>query len=187
MGVGPEHIGADVAPHHELDHAFRYLFLDEMRDTAVPEDVGCDMFLNARMPGNNLEMLVDGRMDERFAMHVHEDQRVPARVRFVAGPPLCQVFVCHYEPDVPGHVGLEVHVRNDTVFIEREIAPGHGPDLANAEPSFVQRHDESPFHGAGARFDHRGDLVRCQQVGGHLGHRILGGYPEFAELGLAEI
>ena len=137
MGVGPEHISADIAPHHEFDHAFRHLFFNEMRDAAVSEDMRRDMFFNACMHGDDFEMLVDGRMDEGPAMHVHEDQCIPARVRFVTGPPLCQVFVRHDEPDVPGHVGLEVHVRNYAVFIEREIAPGHGPDLADAEPAFV--------------------------------------------------
>ena len=183
MGIGPEHIGADVAPHHELNHALGNLFLDEVRDSAVPEDVGRDVFFNARTPGKDLEMLVDGRMDEGLAADVHEDQRVPARVRLVAGPPLCQVFVGHDEPDVPGHVGFEVHVRNDAVFVEREIAPGHGPDLAYAEPSFIQRHDERPLHGAGTGFHHRGDLIGCQEVRGHLGHGVLGGYLELVKLG----
>lgn len=187
VSIRPEHISADVAPHHELDDALRDLFLNEMGDAAVPEDVGGDMLLNARTLGDNLEMLVDGRMDEGLAVHVHEDQGVPARVRLVAGPPLCQVFVGHDEPDVPGHVCLEVHVRNNAVFIEREIAPGHGPNLADAEPSFVQRHDESPLHGTGGCFHHSIDLIRCQQVRSHLGHGILGRYPEFAELALAEI
>ena len=187
MSIGPEHIGADVAPHHELDHALRHLFLDEMRDAAVPEDMGGDMFFNARISRDYFEMLVDGRVNEGPAMHVHEDQRIPARVRLVTGPPLRQVFVGHDEPDIPGHVGLEVHVRNDAVFVEREIAPGHGPDLADAEPSFVQRHDEGPLNRAGACVHHSGDLIGCQQVRGHFGHGILGRYPELAELGLAEI
>jgi len=180
VSIGPEHIGADVAPHHELDHALGYLFLDEMRDAAVPEDMRRDVFFNARTSRDDFEMLVDGCMDKGLAVNVHEDKPIPARVRLVAGPPLRQVFVSHDEPDIPGHVGLEVHVRNNAVFIEREIAPGHGPDLTDAEPAFVQRHDEGPFHRAGTRFHHSGDLIGRQEVSGHLGHRILGRYPEFA-------
>ena len=60
MGVRPEHIGADVAPHHELDHALGYTFLDEMRDPAVPEDMGRDVFPDAGGFRDALEPLVDG-------------------------------------------------------------------------------------------------------------------------------
>ena len=174
MGVGPEHIGADVAPHHELDHALGNAFLDEMRDPAVPEDMGGDVLPDACGLRDALEPLVDGRMGEWFAAFIDEDQRIAARVRFVAGPPLCQVFLGHDEPDVPGHVGLEVHVRDDAVFVKREIAPRHGPDLTDAEPAFVEHHDEGPVNGPGACLHHRGDLIGSQQVCGHLGHGILG-------------
>ena len=186
MGIGPEHIGADVAPHHEFDHALRDLLLDEVRNPAVAKDMRRDMLADAGILRNALEPLVDGRMDEGLAAFVHEDQPFPVRVRFVAGPPLCQVFPGHDEPDVPGHVGLEVHVRDDAVFIEREIAPGHSPDLANPEPAFVEHHDECPVHDPGARLHHRGNFVRCQQVGGHLRHGVLGRRPEFVDLAFGE-
>ena len=137
MGVGPEHISADVAPHHKLDHTLGHAFLDEMRDPAVAEDMGRDVFPDAGCLCYALEPLVDGCVDERLAAFVYEDQPLPARVRFVAGPPLRQVFPGHDEPDVPGHVGLEVHVCDDTVFVEREISPRHGPDFADSVMSIL--------------------------------------------------
>ena len=162
MGVGPEHIGADVAPHHELDHTLGHAFLDEMRDPAVAENMGRDVLADAGCLRYALEPLVDGCMDERLAAFVYEDQYIAARVRLVAGPPLRQVFPGHDEPDVPGHVGLEVHVRNDSIFVKREISPCHGSDLTNAEPAFVERHDNGPVNGPGAGFHHRGDLIGSQ-------------------------
>lgn len=186
VGIGPEHIGTDVAPHHELDHALRDLLLDQVRNPAVAEDMRRDVLADPGSLRDTLEPLVDGRMNEGFAAFVHKDQPLPVRVRFVASPPLCQIFPGHDEPDVPGHVGLEVHVRDDAIFIEREIAPGHGPDLANPEPAFVEHHDERPIHGPGARFHHRGDLVRCQQISSDLGHGVLGGRPEFMDLAFGQ-
>jgi hypothetical protein len=67
----------------------------------------------------------------------------------------------------------------DAIFIEREIAPCHGPDLANPEPAFIEHHDEGPVHGPGARLHHRRNFVRGQQVSGHFGHGVLGRCPEF--------
>ena len=186
MGVGPEHVGADVAPHHELDHALGHTFLDEMRDPAVPEDMGCDVFLYAGCLRDTLEPLVDGCMDERLAAFVYEDQPLPARVRLVARSPLRQVFPGHDEPDVPGHVGLEIHVRDDTVFVERKISPGHGPDLADTEPAFVEAHDDRPVNGPGACLHHCGDLIGSQQVCGHLGHGVLRRGPEFVDFTFGE-
>ena len=186
MGVGPEHIGADVAPHHELDDALRDLLFDEMRYPAVAEDMRRNMLTDTGSHRDALEPLVDGRMDEGFAAFIHEDQPLPARVRLVTGPPLCQVFPGHDEPDVPGHIGLEVHIRDDAVFIEREISPGHSPDLADAESTLIEHHDEGPVHGAGTRFHHCGDLIGGQQVRGHLGHGVLGRCLEFVDLALAE-
>jgi len=74
----------------------------------------------------------------------------------------------------------------DAIFIEREIAPCHGPDLANPEPAFIELHDEGPVHGPGARLHHRRNFVRCQQVSGHFGHGVLGRCPEFVDLAFSE-
>ena len=41
------------------------------------------------------------------------------------------------------HIGLEVHIRDDAAFIEREITPGHGPDLADPEPAHTAMHKGS--------------------------------------------
>lgn len=186
MGVGPEHISADVAPHHKLDHTLGHAFLDEMRDPAVAEDMGRDVFPDAGCLCYALEPLVDGCVDERLAAFVDEDQPIPARVRLVAGPPLCQVFPGHDEPDVPRHVGLEVHIRDDSIFVERKISPGHGPDLTNTEPAFIQAHDNGPVNGPGACLHHRGDLIGSQQVSGHLGHGVLGRGSEFVDFAFGE-
>lgn len=186
MGVSPEHISADVAPHHEFDHTLGHAFLDEMRDPAVAEHMGRDVFPDAGCLCYALEPLVDGCMDERLAAFVYEDQPLPAWVRLVAGPPLCQVFPGHDEPDVPGHVGLEVHVRDDTVFVEREISPRHGPNLTDTESSFIEAHDDRPVNRSGACLHHRGDLIGSQQICGHLGHGVLGRSPEFVDFAFGE-
>ena len=60
MSIGPEHIGADVTPHHELDHALGYAFFDEMGNPAVPENMRRNVFSDASGFRDALESLVDG-------------------------------------------------------------------------------------------------------------------------------
>jgi hypothetical protein len=103
-----------------------------------------------------------------------------------AGPPLHQVFPGHDESDVFWHVGFEVHVCDDAVFIEREIAPGHGPDLTNPESTIIQHNDSGPGPWYGARLQHRDNFIRCHQVCGHFGHGVLGRDPQFVDFALIE-
>ncbi|MDD1704640.1 MAG: hypothetical protein LUP97_05365 [Methanoregula sp.] len=62
--------------------------------------------------------------------------------------------------NVPGLAGLEVHARDN--------APFHSPDLADAEPAFVEHHDDGPVTIASAGAHHRGDLFGREQVRGNL-------------------
>ena len=77
MGVGPEHVGADVAPHHEFDHALGHAFLDQMSDPAVPEHMGGDVLADAGFLRDALEPFVDGCMNERLARAFTKTSRLP--------------------------------------------------------------------------------------------------------------
>ena len=70
--------------------------------------------------------------------------------------------------NVPGLADLEVHARDNAPFIEGEVAPFHSPDLADAEPAFVEHHDDGPVTIASAGAHHRGDLFGREQVRGNL-------------------
>lgn len=73
MGIGPEHISADVPPHHELDHALGDFLLDEMGNPAVAEDMRRDVLADSGILRDTLEPLVNGRMNKGLAAFVHKD------------------------------------------------------------------------------------------------------------------
>ncbi len=95
--------------------------------------------------------------------------------------PFCQGLTGHNEADIAGLVGLEVHIRDHAPLVEGEIAPAHCPDLTDAEPAFVEHHDDGPVAAAGAGAHHRGDLFGREQVRGNLGHGLVMGCLEGLE------
>ena len=65
VGVGGEHIGVEVTPHHQFDDRLLHPLVDEVRYPRVPEDVRGDLLGNAGPLCNFGEVPVDGGMLER--------------------------------------------------------------------------------------------------------------------------
>ena len=174
MGVGLEHVGREAAPHHQLDHALRYVLFDEVGDTGMAEDMRGNMLLDSGPLRKALELHGHGPVGKCCLVFGDEDRHF-VRNRFcrVIVLPFCQGLAGHDEPDVPWLTGLEVHIRDDAPLVEGKVAPFHPPDLADAEPAFVEHHDDGPVAAAGAGADHRGDLFGREQVRGDLGHGLV--------------
>ena len=84
--------------------------------------------------------------------------------------PLGQGLSCHDKADIAGLVCFEVHIHDHTPLVEGEVSPVHCTNLADAEPTLVEHHDNRTVAAPGARIHHRGHLFWGEQVRRYFGH-----------------
>jgi len=80
VGVGGEHIGVDIAPHHQLDYRLLHALVDEVGDPGVAEDVRGDLLLDPGPLCELVKVLVDRAVGERLVLVCDEDEVLARRI-----------------------------------------------------------------------------------------------------------
>lgn len=183
VGVRLEHICRQAPPHHQFDNALGNALVDQVRDAGMAEDVRGDVFLYPGPPCQPFELHANRAVRQRRVMLGDKDRHCRGDgPEGIVALPFDQEFPGHHQPDVPGPACLEVHVHHNAVVVEPEVAPFHRADLTDTEPALVEHHYDGPVPARGAGFDNLGDLIGCEEVGGNLGHGVVGRDLEAADL-----
>lgn len=131
----------------------------------MPEDMWRDVFLDTCSSCNPLELKVHGPMGEGSVVVGDEDRHLgrhwPEGIVIL---PRSEIPPGHYQSDVAGFVGLEVHVDDDAPLVEDKISPFHHPNLTDAESPFVEHHDDRTVTAPHTSIDHRSDLISGEEV-----------------------
>ena len=183
VSIGLEHVRRQAAPHHQFDDALRDVLVDQVRDAGMTEDMRGDVLPDSGPLDEAPELHAYRAVRQRGVVLGNEDRHCGCnRHKRVIALPFDQELSGHHQPDVPGLAGLEVHIYHNAVVIEPEVAPFHQADLPDAESAFVQHHHDGQVPACGAGIDDRGDLVCGEEVGGDLGHGVVGRHLEAADL-----
>ena len=174
VGIGLEHLGVDRAPHDHLDDALRDALLDHVRDPGVPEEVWGQALLDPGTPAEVPELGDGCLVSQGGPPVVDEDRGVSFRGSGVVHPPLGDVLLPGDDGDIPGDVGLEVHVRDNPVLVEGEVLPFHARCFSNPETPLVDHGNHGPVVAPVAGLVEELDLLRREHLGCGLGHRVGG-------------